>query len=254
MANAQAASLTARLQLPQSNNNLDMKVVARQGSQCAELSQLFEGIPRADSAIIVSAARVTKFARRQTIFFAGDAIKEIVLLTEGSVKITQLGENGSAVILRLEGPGQIVGSVGSTQRGRHCSTAEALLTCRALVWNAPTFEALSERFPLLQRNTMRILARRLQMLEGRFREISTERVAPRLARELVRLLPQVGRSVDGALEINLSREELAQMTATTLFTVSRLLSGWERQGILSLRREAVVVKSPLGLLGISELK
>ena len=101
---------------------------------------------------------------------------------------------------------------------------------------------------------MRILAQRLQVLEGRFREISTERVAPRLARELVRLLPQVGRSVDGVLEINLSREELAQMTATTLFTVSRLLSGWERQGIVTLRREAVIVRSPLGLLGISELK
>jgi CRP-like cAMP-binding protein len=253
MANAQAASLTARLQLPQ-NNSLEMKVVARQGSQYAELSQLFAGIPRGDCAIIVSAAHPTKFPRRQTIFFAGDAIKDIVLLTEGSVKITQLGENGSAVILRLEGPGEIVGSLGSAQRGRHNSTAEALLPCRALVWNAPTFEALSQRFPLLQRNTMRIMAKRLQVLEGRFREISTERVAPRLARELVRLLPQVGRRVDGALEINLSREELAQMTATTLFTVSRLLSSWEKQGILSLRREVVVVRSPLGLLGISELK
>src|SRR3989440_11868558 len=175
MANAQAASLTARLQLPQSNNNLDMKVVARQGSQCAELSQLFEGIPRADSAIIVSAAHPTKFARRQTIFFAGDAIKDIVLLSEGSVKITQLGENGSAVILRLEGPGEIVGSLGSAQRGRHCSTAEALLPCRALGWNAPTFEALSQRFPFLQRNTMRIMAKRLHVLAGRFRERSTRR-------------------------------------------------------------------------------
>ncbi len=249
MANAQAASLTARLQLPQ-NNGLEMKVVARQGSQYAELSQLFAGIPRADCAIIVAAAHSTKFPRRQTIFFAGDAIKDIMLLTEGSVKITQLGENGSAVILRLEGPGEIVGSLGSAQHGRH----KALLPCRALVWNAPTFEALSQRFPLLQRNTMRIMAKRLQVLEGRFREISTERVAPRLARELVRLLPQVGRRVDGALEINLSREELAQMTATTLFTVSRLLSSWEKQGILTLRREVVVVRSPLGLLGISELK
>src|SRR2546429_3850441 len=141
----------------------------------AELSQLFAGIPRADYAIIVSAAHPTKFPRRQTIFFAGDAIKDIVLLTEGSVKITQLGENCSAVILRLEGPGEIVGSLGSAQHCRHSSTAEALLPCRALVWNAPTFDALSQRFPLLQRNTMRIMAKRLQVLEGRFREISTER-------------------------------------------------------------------------------
>src|SRR5256884_3999056 len=101
MATAQTASLTERWQSPQ-NNDLEMKVVARQGSQYAELSQLFAGIPRADYAIIVSAAHPTKFPRRQTIFFAGDAIKDIVLLTEGSVKITQLGENGSAVILRLE--------------------------------------------------------------------------------------------------------------------------------------------------------
>ena len=252
MANAPLASLTANLQLPQ--NGSDIKVVARQGTQYAELSQLFAGIPRADCAIIVSAAHPAKFTRRQTLFFAGDAIKDIVLLTEGSVKITQLGENGSAVILRLEGPGEIVGSLGSAQRGRHCSTAEALLPCRALVWNAPTFEALSQRFPLLQRNTMRIMAKRLQVLEGRFREISTERVAPRLARELVRLLPQVGRRVDGALEINLSREELAQMTATTLFTVSRLLSKWEQQGIVSLRRLAVVIRDPIALANISGAK
>ncbi len=242
------------VQLPQNNVNLDLKVVACQGSDYSELSPLFVGIPRADCANIVSAARPTKFARRQTIFFAGDAIREIVLLTEGSVKITQLGENGSAVIIRLEGPGEIVGSVGSAQRGRHGSTAEALLSCRALVWNAPTFEALLERFPLLQRNSKHILAQRLQVLEGRFREISTERVAPRLARELIRLLPQVGRSVDGALEINLSQEELAQMTATTMFTVSRLLSSWAKQGIVTLRRQAILVRSPIGLLGISELK
>ncbi len=242
MANAQPA---VPLRLAQ--NKLD--IVARPRSRYEELSPLFAGIPQADCATIVSAARPTTFMRRQTIFFAGDAIKEIVLLTEGSVKVMQLGENGSAVILRLEGPGEIVGSVGSDQRGRHCSTAEALLTCEALVWNAPTFEALSERFPLLQRNTKRILAQRLHVLEGRFREISTERVAPRLARELVRLLAQVGRSVDGVVEINLSQEELAQMTATTLFTVSRLLSSWERQGIVTLRREAVMVRSLLGLLG-----
>jgi CRP-like cAMP-binding protein len=101
---------------------------------------------------------------------------------------------------------------------------------------------------------MRIVSQRLHVLEGRFREISTKKVAPRLARELVRLLPQVGRRVHNVLEINLSREELAQMTATTLYTVSRLLTSWERQGIVSLRPQTVAVQNLLCLLAISELR
>jgi CRP-like cAMP-binding protein len=72
--------------------------------------------------------------------------------------------------------------------------------------------------------------------------------------ELARLLPHVGKEVGGVIEINLSREELAQMTATTLFTVSRQLSIWEQQGIVSLRRLGVVVRNPLSLMAISELK
>jgi len=170
------------------------------------------------------------------------------------VKITQLGESGSEIILRLNAPGELVGAVGELRQGAHSSTAEALVPCKAVVWNIAGFEALSERYPLLQRNTMRILARRLQELEGRFLEISTERVAPRLARELLRLLAHVGRKVDDVVEVHLSREELAQLTGTTLFTVSRLLSSWEQGGIVSLRRQAVSVKSPFGLLGLCGLK
>jgi CRP-like cAMP-binding protein len=128
------------------------------------------------------------------------------------------------------------------------------MSCKALNWSVPTFVALSERFPLLERNMMRIVSQRLRGLECRFREISTKKVAPRLARELIRLLPQLGRRVHNVLEINLSREELAQMTATTLSTVSRLLTSWERQGIVSLRRQSVMVQDLLCLVAISELR
>jgi CRP/FNR family transcriptional regulator, nitrogen oxide reductase regulator len=223
-------------------------------SRCVETSPLFADIPRVDQAKILSSALPRKFTRRHTIFHAGDLNREVLLLTEGCVKITQLGENGSEIILRLNSPGELVGAVGELRQGGHTSTAEALVPCKAVVWNIAGFEALSERYPLLQRNTMRILARRLQELEGRFLEISTERVAPRLARELLRLLAHVGRKVDDVVEIHLSREELAQLTGTTLFTVSRLLSSWEQGGILSLRRQAVCVKSPFGLLGLCGLR
>jgi len=252
MLDPRAGSPTPRLRLRQ--DSTDIKVVARPASLSAEQSQLFAEIPRSDCAKIVFAARTANFRARQTIFLAGNPINEILLLTEGSVKITQLGEDGSAVILRLEGPGGVIGSLGLVERAEHCSMAQAILPCKALIWSVPAFAGLSERFPLLKRNMMRIVSQRLRVLEGRFREISTKKVAPRLARELVRLLPQVGRRVHNVLEINLSREELAQMTATTLYTVSRLLTSWERQGIVSLRPQTVAVQNLLCLLAISELR
>jgi CRP-like cAMP-binding protein len=58
---------------------------------------------------------------------------------------------------------------------------------------------------------------------------------------LVRLLKRIGRSVNGAVEVSLTREELAQMTGTTLFTVSRLLSAWEERGMVKPRREGVTI-------------
>jgi CRP-like cAMP-binding protein len=121
-----------------------------------------------------------------------------------------------------------------------------------LIWEVAQFEAMADRFPFLHRNTAHVLEQRLHELEERFREISTEKVSPRLSSQLVRLANQVGRQSEGCVEVALSRQELAQLTGTTLFTVSRLLCQWEERGIVSPRREAVLVRNLPGLVELSQ--
>jgi CRP-like cAMP-binding protein len=173
---------------------------------------------------------------------------------EGSVKITQIDDDGNTVILRIVGPGEVIGELGGSRQIVHSSTAEARTSCKALVWSVPVFDSLTQRFPRLWNNTTRILVERLHNLEARFCEMSNMTVAQRLALGLGRLLPQVGKKVGEDVEIDLSREELAQMIGTTLFTVSRCLSLWEEQGIVSLRRLSVVIRNPFSLMTISEFK
>ena len=213
---------------------------------------LFSNISPIDCREIVSTADDMEFLRRQTIYFEGDPIRQIMLLTSGCVKITQVGLNGAEVILRLVGPRDVVGAVGGGARINHCSTARALRSSTALVWDAGIFEAILEQFPTLRRNSARILDLRLEEIEERFREVSTEKVAPRLSSQIARLLQQVGQCVNGAVEISLSREELAQLTGTTLFTVSRLLSNWEQRGIVRTRREGLTVCKLQALIELSE--
>lgn len=215
-------------------------------------SPLFSDIPGADCREIVSAAHEKQFARRQTIFLEGDPVRHIVMLTSGSAKIVQFCQNGAEVILRVKGPGEVVGTLGLFPQVRHSSTAKALRASTAMVWDAAAFESIAQRSIGLSRNITYILCQQLYDLEERYHEISSKKVSVRLSHQLVRLLKQIGLRVQGGVEIRLSREELAQLTGTTLFTVSRLLSDWDHRGFVSTRREAVSVLNPQALADLSE--
>ena len=230
---------------------LDTGNIFRRRAASVQQFAAFADISLADCVAIVSSAQERQFARRQTIFFEGDPVRHVVLLVSGCVKVTQLGANGNEVILRLNGPGDVLGGVGRCVGCEHCSTARTVQPSTALIWDTAQFDALADRYPMLRRNITHVLERRLNELEVRFREISTEKVAPRLSSQLVRLMEQVGKRTDGHVEISLSRRELAQLTGTTLFTVSRLLCNWETQGIVSARREAVLVRNVPALLELT---
>ena len=217
-------------------------------------SELFAGLPSSVCTHILSRARPMDFPCGEVMYFAGDQIEQVFLLTEGRVKITQFSERGTEVILRLCIPGEVISELVVVPGSRHSTTAQAAQDCEVLAWDAATFEAAMERFPDLRYNVKRILEQRLEELERRFCEISTETVAPRLAHGLVRLLDQIGRKVNSHVEINVSQEALAQMTSMASFTVCRILTNWENQGLLKLRREVIEIHNVPGLLGLCKAK
>ena len=229
----------------------DFSHILRRRAASVQHFEAFADLSMADCIALIAGAQERQFGRRHTIFLEGDPVRHVVLLLSGSLKITQLGSNGQEVILRLTGPGDVLGRVGRREDAEHFSSAQALQPSSALVWETQRFEAFLDRLPILRRNMTLLLERHLNELEIRFREVSTERVAPRLSSLLVRLLGQVGRRAESHVEIALSRRELAQLTGTTLFTVSRLLCQWEAQGIVSARRETVLVHNVLRLQELS---
>jgi CRP-like cAMP-binding protein len=170
------------------------------------------------------------------------------------VKLTQLSPNGNEVILWMNSSGDAVGVPADSAASSHTCSARAMEQCRALTWEYTRLQNLLAEYPQIRNNINQILSSRLNELEERFREVATEKVAKRLALALLRLLKQVGKQSQGGVEIALSREELAQMTGTTLFTISRILSKWGEEGFVLPRREAVLVRDAqrLGEVGSEE--
>ena len=204
-------------------------------------SALFAGLSPQECAEIVSCARARTFARDELLFCQGQPVRNLILLQSGSVKHTQVGESGSEVLLRMSGTGEALHVQGDMGTCNHTCSARAMEACRVMVWESGRLQALMTQYPQIRQNVSRILAGRLRELEERFREVATEKVARRLALILLRLIKQVGKPADEGVQIFLSREELAQMTGTTLFTISRIFSKWAEEGIVTPRREAVIV-------------
>src|ERR1035441_2864595 len=147
----------------------------------------------------------------------GQPVRDLVLIQTGRVKLTQLSPSGNEVILWMNGSGDAVGVTADTNACSHTCSARAMEQCRALTWEYTRLQNLLVEYPQIRNNINQILSNRLNELAERFREVATEKVAKRLALALLRLLKQVGKQSQGGVEISLSREELAQMTGTTLF-------------------------------------
>ena len=91
-------------------------------------------------------------------------------------------------------------------------------------------------------------------LNNRVVEMATQEVEQRIANALLRLVNQTGRKVENGIEIDfpITRQDLSEMTGTTLHTVSRLLSAWEKQGLVESRRKRIVVREPHELVLLSQ--
>ena len=123
-----------------------------------------------------------------------------------------------------------------------------------LAWPSGAWPRLVAQFPALATNTLQTVGARLQETHTRVIEMSTQQVEQRIAYALLRLVKQSGRKVEHGVEIDfpISRQDIAQMTGTTLHTVSRMLSAWESQGLVESARQKIVVREPHKLFMLAE--
>lgn len=215
---------------------------------------LFASLPDVQLDEIGHEAHTRHVTAGGTFFREGDPAESFFVIQTGTVKLMQITAEGHQVVLRLLGRGDAFGGVAAFGGGSYPVTAEAVTDASAFEWPGAVMAGLMERHPRLAMNAVRFVAARLHELQNQYRQLATEKVERRIARALVRLAEQSGRRVDTGLLIDLplSREDLGQMTGTTLYTVSRVVSRWEHEGILDVGRQRIVIRKPGALIAVAD--
>jgi CRP-like cAMP-binding protein len=208
--------------------------------------------PELDS--LLTRATVRRVPQNEAVFEQGATADFFFLLLHGRLKVTQVTKDGQQIIVRVVNPGDLFGFARALQRSDYPGTATAATESLVLAWPTELWNVFVEKNPHLAVNAMHTIGQRLDEAHTRIREMSTEEVERRVAHTVLRLAEQAGKPDGGGIRIDfpISRQDIAEMTGTTLHTVSRILSAWEGQGLVQGGRQKLTLKDIPGLRRLAE--
>jgi CRP-like cAMP-binding protein len=208
-------------------------------------SRIFDGLTDAERTRWLARAGASALKKGQVLARQGDPARSFCLVETGFLKLLQLTADGAEVIVRFVGPGEPFGGVVAIGNAAYPVTAVATQPTTLRTWSREVVAELLEQNPQVRVNIMREMATHMAEALTRVRELTTERVGQRLAQALLRLSRQCGQTGPEGVLITqpLTRQELADLTGATLYTVSRTLAKWESQGFLESRKRLLLLKS-----------
>ena len=209
-------------------------------------SFLFASASNEDLADLIAAAEEKRFKSGEYVFWEADPPERFYLLVSGRVKVVKHGSQGRETVVAFFGPGEVFGEVAVLEDKPYPASAVAAEDSSALSISRQTFRAFIERHPAVAMAMVGLLSSRLREAQGRLHDLSGERVEQRLARTLERLSSKLGK------ELPFTRQDLADMSGTTLETTVRFLSRLKDGRIISSKRGLVIIENQAKLRLLAE--
>jgi CRP/FNR family transcriptional regulator, nitrogen oxide reductase regulator len=198
---------------------------------------------------ILAAARLRRFLAKSVITNQGHPASHIFMVLSGVARSFFLTQGGQKLHMHSYPPGEMFGGMALVPRpSDYMLSTEAFRDSRVLVWDRAGIRGLAGRYPKLLDNALSIASNYLNVSLATQVALSCHTARQRLAEVLVNLASGTGHRVSGGIELIVSNEELADAANTTPFTVSRVMSEWQRGGVLAKSRGKVLLPSPERLL------
>jgi CRP-like cAMP-binding protein len=219
-------------------------------AKVSELAPKFlAGLSPEDVAVILEPAILKRFPARFVISRQGNDAEKLFLFLDGRARIFTMTAKGEKIIFLGIFPGEIAG--GRTilrEPSNYLVSTETVIDSTVLVWSRSAFLPFLERYPRVLENGLLTSSDYLESYHELLVAASQDTAGKRVARALDGWVRSVGKKVEEGLMLHINNEELANQANVTIFTVSRLLSEWQRKGLLVKSRGKVVIRTPVALV------
>ena len=185
----------------------------------------------------------------ETIAFEGDDASSLFVVADGIVKLLRHSWIGKTVMLDMLTPGEFFGSLSALEDETYPDTARAHTSACVLAIDAGDFRQVLDQYPVVAMSVLDIMAGRLKAAHEMIQQLSLYSVERRIAYILLKLGDKLGKRQEVGLLIQspLSRDDLAEMAGTTTETASRVMSQFQKEGLIQSGRQWVAIVDQAGL-------
>jgi len=209
-------------------------------------SRFLEGLTPPEIRAVLAAGRQRRISPNQVLQREGHPATHLFLLVTGLAAFYKATLDGRKLFLRWISPGDAFGlaTLLQTEPPPYFTTVQAVRGDSVFVWERVSAHALLSQVPRLRENAFALASDYVTSLADALAARASLTAQQRLARVLVESARHIGRDGPEGIELGLTNEQLAHMADVSLFTVSRQLSEWQRQGILAKSRGKILLRAP----------
>lgn len=198
---------------------------------------------------VITHARVRQYPANAVVSHEGHPADSLFLLLSGRARFFTVTPNGDKVLLFWAVPGDWLGGTAILAEPRdYLLSTETVKPSRLLTWDRASIRGLCRRYPKMMDSAMLGAYDYLVLYRSVHLSLACDNARQRLATVLFNLATGIGRRGPQGIELDINNEELASEAHVTHFTASRLMSEWQRNGMLVKKRGKVVLSSPELLL------
>jgi len=189
----------------------------------------------------IKAGRV--YRKKQALYYEATPAAGVYTVRSGRVKIYKTGPEGKELILRIAGPGDVLGVESVLSGQSHASTAEMIEDGQVSFVDKAAFQEQIRHDPEMAANVMRVLASELVASQEERVDLAQSSVRERMAKLLATLAQRHGSPAKKGIRIQLSltREEMADMIGTASETAMRLLKDFREEHLLEVNGREIFV-------------
>jgi len=208
-------------------------------------AEWLRGLKPSEMDLILAGARSCRFPAKSIMTFHGEPADHLLMMWEGRARYFFETPNGKKVILMWIREGDVFGATALvSQPSLYITSAEAVRESTVLVWDRPQIRVLARRFPQLLENAVLIATNYLYWYVAAHTALVSQSARERLAHVVFTLSKSIGEQASGFIEIDVTNEELASSANITPYTASRMISDWQRDGVIGKKRGKLLVRSP----------